>query len=197
MDDQALLSYFKKLDRAFFIDTVYKSCASMDAALPIGHGQTISQPSLVLEMTRLLSPEPGSSVLEIGTGSGYQTALLAKFSGDVYTIERIDTLGLKACERLETLGFTNIHFKIGDGSSGWHEYAPFDRIIVTASAGTVPEALIDQLKNSGKMIVPVGPQNVQDLLLIEKDIVGNVKIRAMMKVVFVEMVGKYGWNDRH
>jgi protein-L-isoaspartate(D-aspartate) O-methyltransferase len=194
MDFNALLEFYNKLDRALFIDNEYKELACLDNALPIGHGQTISQPSLVLEMTYQLAPEKDSKVLEIGTGSGYQTALLAQFSGTAYTIERIPELAEKAKEKLDALGYSNIVYKIEDGSAGWLEYAPFDRIITTAAAGKMPQELIDQLKAGGRMIAPVGPQGTQDLLLITKDINGVVQNKSLGKVAFVEMKGKYGWD---
>jgi protein-L-isoaspartate(D-aspartate) O-methyltransferase len=195
MDFAELSEFFRKLDRADFIDNECKELATLDCALPLGYGQTISQPSLVLEMTRQLDPEKDSSVLEIGTGSGYQTALLAEFSKTVYTIERIPELAQGAKARLDALGYTNIVYRIGDGSLGWPEHAPFDRIITTAAAGKIPAALIGQLAPEGRMIAPVGPQGVQDLLLITKDADGKVCSRSIEKVTFVEMKGKYGWSE--
>ena len=195
MDERALTEFFSTLDRAFFLNGPYKALAGCDAPLPIGYEQTISQPSLVLEMTRLLSPEKDSWVLEIGTGSGFQTALLAEFSARVYTVERVSALARKAEKRLTQLGYDNIVFLIADGSAGWQEYAPFDRIIVTAAAGKKPLALIGQLAPNGRMIVPVGPPSVQDLLLITRDERGALSERSLGQVQFVEMVGEYGWND--
>lgn len=194
MDFAALIEFYNKLDRANFIDNEYKELACLDNALPIGHGQTISQPSLVFEMTYRLAPDKNSKVLEIGTGSGYQTALLAEFSGTVFTIERIPELAEKAREKLDALGCANIVFRTGDGSNGWPEEAPFDRIIATAAAGKMPDALIEQLAPKGKMIVPTGPQGMQDLILITKDESGKVQTRSLGKVAFVEMKGKYGWE---
>ena len=139
MDELALENFFYNLDRSFFIDNEYKKFADNDSPLPIGFEQTISQPSLVLEMTRLLSPEKDSKVLEIGTGSGYQTSILAEFAKVVYSVERIRELSKKAQDRLSKLGYNNIFFKIDDGSIGWKENSPFDRIMVTAAAGKIPE----------------------------------------------------------
>jgi protein-L-isoaspartate(D-aspartate) O-methyltransferase len=195
MDIHALYEFYRRLDRAYFIQGEGKALACLDSALPIGPGQPISQPSLVLEMTARLSPGKDSKVLEIGTGSGYQTALLAEFSGAVYTIERIPELAEKAKESLMALGYANIVYRVGDGSSGWPEEAQFDRIITTAAAGKLPEALVEQLKPGGRMIAPTGPQGVQDLMLIEKDASGGIATKSLGKVAFVEMVGKYGWND--
>ena len=194
MDERALENFYLNLDRSLFLDGGYKVFAKNDHPLPIGHGQTISQPSLVLEMTRLLAPEKDSRVLEIGTGSGYQTALLAEFASQVYTIERIAELSVKAQARLESLGYGNIHFKIGDGSAGWKEQAPFDRIMITAAAGKRPVELIEQLAARGRMVVPVGPPAMQVLLLITKDDKGQVSEQKGGQVKFVEMVGTYGWD---
>jgi protein-L-isoaspartate(D-aspartate) O-methyltransferase len=195
MDLKRLKEFFYNLDRAFFIDNENKALASLDSALPIGCGQTISQPSLVLQMTTLLSPEPDSRVLEIGTGTGYQTALLAEFAGQVFTIERIGVLLDRARERLAALGYHNVEFREGDGSLGWAEKAPFDRIMVTAGAGKMPDELIEQLANGGRMIIPVGERYAQDLLLVTKDENGEVQRSFIEAVIFVELKGRYGWPD--
>ncbi len=192
--DEKLKQFFKTLDRALFIDNEYKSMSGIDSPLPIGFGQTISQPTLVAEMTELLELNKDCKVLEIGTGSGYQTAFLAEFAGEVYSIELIPELSEKANKRLSDLGYLNIHYKIGDGSSGWKEYSPYDRIITTSAAGTLPTDLINQLVEGGRMIAPVGPRNCQDLLIITKDKNSEVSIKSKDKVVFVEMKGKYGWS---
>ncbi len=196
MDQDALEKFFLTLERAHFLDDRQKPLAYRDAPLAIGFGQTISQPSLVLDMTRLLAPEKDSRVLEIGTGSGYQTAFLAEFSDQVYTIERIKELSERAQTRLAALGYANIHFKVGDGSLGWPQAAPFDRIMVTAAAGKRPDLLIDQLAHSGRMVIPVGPSYLQELLLITKDDRGKIREQRAGSVRFVEMVGPYGWTDR-
>jgi protein-L-isoaspartate(D-aspartate) O-methyltransferase len=194
MDNEALWSYFEKLDRTLFLDEEYKPLASVDGPLPIGYGQTISQPSLVAEMTRILDVGPDCTVLEIGTGSGYQTALLAHFAQKVCTIERIAELSIAAKARLEQLGFSNIQYKIGDGSLGWPEHAPYDRIMVTAAAARIPDELFTQLKPSGRMIIPVGPPSWQQLLLITKDAQGLMHQHPVEDVRFVELHGKYGWG---
>ncbi|ANU24780.1 protein-L-isoaspartate O-methyltransferase [Planococcus donghaensis] len=168
-----------------------KDLASLDHALPIGFEQTISQPSLVLEMTLALDLQSHHKVLEVGTGSGFQTTLLAVFSGAVYTIERIEELHNRAKERLAQLNIHNIHFKLGDGSIGWQEQAPFDRIMVTAAASEVPAELLDQLSNDGKMVIPVGNSFNQELLLIEKDTNGKLHKISLNKVLFVPLKGKY------
>jgi protein-L-isoaspartate(D-aspartate) O-methyltransferase len=162
-------------------------------ALTIGYGQTISQPSLVAEMSQLLCLDSSKTVLEIGTGSGYQTAILAHFSKCVYTIERIAELGHRARKRLDSLGYTNIFYLIGDGSSGWREHAPYDRIIVTAAAGRIPEELLEQLGEGGIMILPVGPRDLQELIKVPKNSDGEIQTQFIEYVRFVEMQGKYGW----
>jgi protein-L-isoaspartate(D-aspartate) O-methyltransferase len=195
MDRQELETFFRSLDRSFFLEDDMKKYADLDEPLPIGFGQTISQPSLVLEMTRLLAPEKDSKVLEIGTGSGFQTAILAKMSGQVFTVERIVELIEKAKKRLEALNFTNIHYKVGDGSVGWEEHAPYDRIMVTAAANVLPDDLVDQLANGGRMVIPVGPPHLQELQLITKTDDGEMDVETMGMVRFVELKGQYGWTE--
>lgn len=194
MDNESLWSFFRKLDRSLFLDDEYKPMASVDWPLPIGYGQTISQPSLVVEMTRILDIGPDCTVLEIGTGSGYQTALLAHFARLVCTVERIAELSVAAQTRLERLGFSNILFKIGDGSLGWSEHSPYDRIMVTAAAGRIPDELLNQLKPGGRMVIPVGPPSWQQLLLVTKDAQGLIHQHPIENVRFVELHGKYGWG---
>ena len=142
-------------------------------------------------MTLALNLHPQSKVLEIGTGSGFQTALLAAFSNSVYTIERIEALHERAKERLKQADFANIQFKLDDGSTGWEEHAPYDRIMVTAAAAQTPPELVDQLTFGGKMIIPVGTPILQELLLIEKDEVGMTHTEVLNKVRFVPLKGKY------
>ena len=185
-----IMDYFRNLDRSFFMEK-YKDLAGLDEAIPIGHQQTISQPSLVLEMTLALDLQPTSKVLEIGTGSGFQTALLAKFSASVYTVERIEELHKSAQKRLGEAGFENIHFKLDDGSYGWADHAPYDRIMVTAAAATIPQELIEQLKPGGKMLIPVGSSFMQDLQLVEKDNQGQLHKTVINNVLFVPLKGKY------
>jgi len=185
-----IISYFEKLDRSLFMDE-HKEFAYLDEPLPIGHEQTISQPSLVLKMTLALNLQPHSKVLEIGTGSGFQPALLAAFSDSVYTIERIEALHERAKERLEEAGLVNIHYKLDDGSTGWEEHSPYDRIMVTAAAAQLPQELIDQLARGGKMIIPVGTPFLQELLLIEKDENGKIHTEVLDNVRFVPLKGKY------
>ena len=195
MDEKALIRFFQQLDRRLFLGTAEVPFASLDEPLPIGFGQTISQPTLVAEMTRLLSPELTSRVLEIGTGSGYQTAFLAEFSQQVFTVERIPELSETAKERLDRIGYRNIQYRIGDGSIGWPEEAPFDRIIVTAAAGRLPSELTSQLAANGRMIIPVGPPGSQELLLVTRNEQGQLQETVVERVVFVELKGKYGWTN--
>ena len=189
--DQKLVDFFKRLDRSLFIDNENKSLAHYDSPLPIGFGQTISQPSLMVMMTDKLALDPSCRVLEIGTGSGYQTAFLAEFSKEVYTIERIPELATAARDRLENLGYTNIHYKIDDGSVGWIEHAPFDRIMVTAAPLAMPDDLIAQLALKGIMILPVGPQGWQQLIQVTRDAQDDLHTLKLADVAFVPMVGKY------
>ena len=182
---ERIIKYYNDLDRSCFMDE-YKEQSHMDNPFPIGFGQTISQPSLVLKMTIILDRDKNSKVLEIGTGSGYQTALLSKASKIVYTVERIEELHIRSKERLTRLGYTNIKYKLGDGSSGWKENAPYDRIMVTASASKLPNNLVEQLAPNGKMVIPVGT----DLILMTKTN-GEIKKEVITKVIFVSLVGDY------
>lgn len=194
MKEKELIDFYTKLDRSIFIDNENKKWANQNRPLPIGYGQTISQPSLVLQMTQQLELDKNCAVLEIGTGSGYQTALLAECAGTVYTVELIPDLMKSAKKKLDGLGYKNIFYKVGDGSVGWVEYAPFDRIITTAAAGKIPNQLIEQLNQKGIMIAPIGPQGYQNLYKITKDCSGKIKTESLAKVTFVEMKGLYGWN---
>jgi protein-L-isoaspartate(D-aspartate) O-methyltransferase len=158
--------------------------------LPIGHGQTISQPYIVALMTDLLRLQGTEAVLEIGTGSGYQAAILAELTQNVYTIEIIEALAGQARERLQALGYGNVQVRVGDGYYGWEERAPFDAIVVTAAASHVPPPLIRQLKPGGRMVIPVGAQfMVQQLMLVEKNVDGTLTSRQILPVRFVPLVG--------
>jgi protein-L-isoaspartate(D-aspartate) O-methyltransferase len=184
--DEAIKRYFRQMDRSFYMEHD-KDKAHMNRPFSIGHGQTISQPSLVLEMTLALGLEPHHKVLEIGTGSGFQTDLLASFAEEVFTVERIRPLYERAVEKLGQAGFKNIHFRCDNGSNGWPEEAPFDRIMVTAAAETIPHALIDQLKEGGKMIIPVGTFGLQELLQVTKKEDGEIITKKLMYVQFVKL----------
>lgn len=183
--DEEIETYFSQLDRSKFIDD-QKEHAALDRPLPIGHGQTISQPTLVLNMTLKLDLSKDDKVLEIGTGSGFQTALLSRFSSSVYTVERIRALYDSAKERLTDLGYSNVHFHYGDGHSGWKHSAPYDKIMVTAAATEVPGTLVDQLAPGGKMVIPVGDFHMQALKLLEKDNNGVISESVIEYVTFVE-----------
>lgn len=189
--EEKIKAFFTSLDRSQFIDNQYKALSKLDRPLPIGHGQTISQPSLVAYMTEALKLEETHKVLEIGTGSGYQSAFLATFSKELYTVEVVDELAIKAQKRLTQLGYTNIHYRIGDGSEGWAEHAPYDRIMVTAAPKELPITLIDQLKTGGIMILPVGHAGWQALKRITKTDDQGYTEEKLLDVAFVEMVGKY------
>jgi len=188
---EALLQFFSSLDRSRFIDNEYKELAYLDKPLPIGFGQTISQPSLVLFMTEALGLKKTHKVLEIGTGSGYQTAFLAEFSQEVYTVELIEALGKRAKERLDAMGYGNIHYKIGDGSYGWAEHAPYDRIMVTAAPGEIPQQLLLQFAPKAIMLLPLGPTGNQELVKITKDANGRITQEKLLDVAFVPLVGIY------
>jgi len=189
--DEALLQFFTSLDRSLFLGMQYKGLAKLDRPLPIGLGQTISQPSLVLYMTQQLDLKKNQKVLEIGTGSGYQSAFLAEFCAELYTVELLAELQKQAEERLRGLGYHNIHYKVGDGSLGWAEHAPYERIMVTAAAKRMPLPLIEQLAPGGIMIIPVGPLGWQELMQVTKDSEGNIEQKKLLDVAFVELVGKY------
>jgi len=184
----AVLKAIGQIPRHLFVPKNYREQAYDDHALPIEEGQTISQPSLVAFMTDAINPQHDSKVLEIGTGSGYQAAILAEIVGEVYTIELVPELGRSSKKLLDELGYKNIHFKIGDGYLGWADYAPYDAIIVTAAPPYVPEALKEQLKIGGKMIIPVGqPGRVQSLKLLEKSSPNRFRSRELFPVRFVPM----------
>jgi protein-L-isoaspartate(D-aspartate) O-methyltransferase len=183
----AVLRAMREVPRHLFVPEPMRRSAYEDHPLPIGHGQTISQPYIVAAMTEMLDPKPGHRVLEIGTGSGYQAAVLARLVSHVYTIEIVEPLGKQAQERLAALGYRNVTVRISDGYEGWPEEAPFDRIILTAAPPEVPQKLIDQLRNGGRLVAPVGA-GWQELVVIDKDAKGNVRRRTEFPVMFVPMV---------
>ena len=189
--DPLVIESMLTVPREEFVPDNLKKEAYLNHALPVGYGQTISQPYIVALMTELLGVDGDDTVLEIGTGSGYQAAVLAQIVKEVYTIEIIKPLGIKAEKRLSRLGYSNISSKIGDGYFGWEAYAPFDAIIVTAAADHIPPPLIKQLKKGGKMCIPVGqPYFTQVLKLLEKDEQGKIHIYDIIPVIFVPFTRK-------
>ncbi|SNR61034.1 protein-L-isoaspartate(D-aspartate) O-methyltransferase [Humidesulfovibrio mexicanus] len=191
--DARVLAVMGELPRHLFVEEALARQAYMDAPLPIGEGQTISQPYIVALMSELLMVEPGMKVLEIGTGSGYQSAVLAKLGADVYTVERIPKLCTRARERLLSLGLFNIHVKQDDGTLGWPSAAPFDRIIVTAGGPEVPAPLVEQLAEDGRLVIPVGSsRRSQRLILVERQPDGP-QWSEVCPVAFVDLVGEHGW----
>src|ERR1700736_612447 len=188
--DDRVLAAMSKVPREAFVPENLRAQSYADSALPIGHDQTISQPFIVAYMTEQLRLQPADRVLEIGTGSGYQAAVLAELAKDVYTIEIVEQLAKDASARLARLGYNNAHVKIGDGYQGWPEVAPFDAIIVTCAPDKVPQPLAEQLKEGGRMIIPVGSGMMdQQLYLLEKKD-GELAQRAILPVRFVPMAGE-------
>lgn len=186
IDDPRTLQAMAKVPRERFVAKELRARAYEDRPLPIGYGQTISQPFIVAFMTQQLRPKSSDRVLEIGTGSGYQAAVLAELVREVYTIEIVKPLAQSAELVLRDLGYKNVHVKAGDGYKGWREHAPFDAIIVTAAPDHVPQPLVDQLKEGGRMIIPVGKTHAQELYLLEKR-GGVVKQTAVIPVKFVPL----------
>ena len=184
-----VLAVMGRVPRHEFVPERLRPDAYADHPLPIGHGQTISQPYIVAFMTERLEPKPTDRVLEIGTGSGYQAAVLAELVAQVYTIEIIEDLAQRAAADLKRLGYTNVHVRAGDGYKGWAEAAPFDSIIVTCAPERVPQPLIDQLKDGGRVIIPVGPVWNQELVLLRKR-GGKLDQQAVLPVSFVPMTGE-------
>jgi protein-L-isoaspartate(D-aspartate) O-methyltransferase len=187
--DAATLAAMRAVPRHEFVPPQHRGDAYGDFPLPIGHGQTISQPYIVAYMTEVLRPRAGMKVLEVGTGSGYQAAVLAAAGCQVYTVEIFGALATAARDRLARLGYHGVTVRHGDGHFGWPEQAPFDAVIVTAAAGYIPPALVEQLKPGGRMIIPVGSvQGVQYLILVEKAGGGEVTTRTLIPVQFVPML---------
>ncbi len=192
--DSRVLEVMGEVPRHEFVSPGMESQAYEDRPLPIGLGQTISQPLIVAMMTEALAMDGSERVLEIGTGSGYQAAILAELAKEVYTIERVRDLSIRARKVLYKLGFENIRLRIGDGTLGWPEEAPFDRIIVTAGAPCVPDELVKQLADGGRMVIPVGGADIQQLDVVMKK-GGEVHTRSITACRFVKLVGKQGWKN--
>jgi protein-L-isoaspartate(D-aspartate) O-methyltransferase len=186
--DNNVLTAMRKIPRHLFVPKQYRENSYHDGPLPIGHDQTISQPYIVAIMTQLLAIDSLSKVLEIGTGSGYQAAVLGEIADSVFSIEIIPPLAERSAKLLDSLGYKNIAVKTGDGYQGWPEHAPFDGIIVTAAAPKIPQPLVDQLKIGGRMVIPVGDYS-QELILLIKNNDGVVR-RSIIPVRFVPMTGK-------
>lgn len=188
-----LLAVMESIPRHRFVLPDDLAWAYADGPLPIGHGQTISQPYIVALMTELLQLKPTARVLEIGTGSGYQAAVLGKLAAEVHTIELIPELARRAEETLRDLGYTNVHVHLGDGSPGWPEFTPYDGIIVTAAGPEVPPPLLEQLAEGGRLVLPVGGRGSQ-VLEVHRCVGGKITCERNIPVAFVPLRGEYGWN---
>lgn len=191
--DERVLAAMEKVPRHLFVLPEHLPVAYEDRPLPIGAGQTISQPYIVALSTQALALTPTDRVLEIGTGSGYQTAILAELAQEVYTVERIPELSAEAEERLRRLGYRNVRFRVGDGTKGWPEEAPFSKILVTAAAPRVPPSLLAQLQEGGRLVIPVGGRFDQDLWLVRRE-AGRPVYEHLCPVTFVPLIGEEGWR---
>lgn len=194
ISDEAVLAAMEKVQRHLFVEEALVGEAYNDHPLPIGYKQTISQPYIVALMTEALELKDKDKVLEIGTGSGYQTAILAELALEVYTVERVGPLLEKGRKLLEERGYTNIRFKVSDGTLGWKEFAPYEAIMVTAGAPKIPQPLLDQLADGGRMVIPIGNRYSQELIMVKK-----AKTRFIEKNLggcrFVDLIGNHGWKD--
>ncbi len=185
------LSAMRRVPRQQFVSKSFRTHAYENSPLPIGSGQTISQPFIVALMTDLVAPQTSDRVLEVGTGSGYQTAVLSQLAGELYSIEILPELAQASQHRLEQMGCRNIRIRVGNGYNGWPENAPFDVIMVTGAVETIPAALVDQLSPGGRMILPVGQHRyTQDLILLRKDLHGEVQTTSLLPVTFVPLEGQ-------
>ena len=190
--DERVLEAFRRVPRHVFVDPGDEARAYDDHPLAIGHEQTISQPYIVARMTQALELSGGEKVLEVGTGSGYQSAILLALGADLYTIERRPELAALARENIERAVVGNAHYRTGDGTLGWPEAAPYDRIIVTAGAPSVPIPLVEHLREGGRMVIPVGAEKRQELLLLVRE-GGRIRKRKLCDCVFVKLLGREGW----
>ncbi len=200
VSDRRVIEAMLKIPRHIFVEEAMAARAYSDSALPIGERQTISQPFMVALMSELLSLTGSEKVLEIGTGSGYQTAILATLADRVFTLERIRPLALRARKCLDSLALFNVRIRINDDDGnriGWDEEAPFDAIIATAGAPEIPEILTEQLAVNGRLVIPVGDENGQSLLKIVKDPDGNLQVTESVKCRFVPLIGRNGWQLEH
>jgi protein-L-isoaspartate(D-aspartate) O-methyltransferase len=187
--DERVLQAIAKVPRHEFVPVEVQQYAYLNRPLPIGFDKTISQPLMVAVMTDLLELNPYEVVLEIGTGLGYQSAVAAELAGKVYTVEIIDELAQRAVQRLKRQGYTNVAVRVGNGYSGWPEHAPFDKVIVTAAPDLIPPSLINQLKAGGRMVIPVGLPEAQQLVVAQKDLSGRMTVREIMPVRFSQLEG--------
>lgn len=194
VNDSKVLQAFREVPREVFVPEPVKEHAYQDSPLSIGSGQTISQPYIVALMTELLEVKPGDKVLEVGTGSGYQAAILLKMEAKVYGVERYSNLAKEAKEKITALGYT-IKIKIGDGTLGWREFAPFDKIVVTAAAPKAPQSLLEQLTVGGKLVIPLGSRFSQEITIVEKRAKDEFSSKAVCGCVFVPLIGEEGWNE--
>lgn len=192
--DPRVLEAMRRVPRHIFAGESMRQYAYDDSALPIGDGQTISQPYMVAVMTELLEVKDTDKVLEVGTGSGYQAAVLAELAKEVYTVERFESLSARAREKIREAGYENVFFRVGDGTLGWPEAAPFDGIIVTAGAPDIPEPLIRQLSEGGIIVIPVGDRSSQRLLKAFKHD-GKLSYEHHTPCVFVPLLGEFGWRE--
>ena len=192
--DERVLAAFLNVPRHLFVPEALHMEAYADHAVPIGSGQTISQPYIVAAMTQALRLQGHERVLEIGTGSGYQLAILAELALEVYSVERLPQLASQATARLERLGYLNVRMRMANGSLGWPEQAPFEGIAVTAAAPEIPEPLVEQLADGGRMVIPIGSQQAQALVVAERH--GNqLHTQELAGCVFVPLIGQYGWSE--
>jgi protein-L-isoaspartate(D-aspartate) O-methyltransferase len=194
ISDSRVLQAFLKVPRHEFVPQRLRLEAYRDCPLPIGEGQTISQPYMVASMTRAADVQPGDRVLEIGTGSGYQAAILAELGAEVYTVERLSSLSTTAQEVLRELDYTSIHFKIANGTLGWESEAPFAAIVVTAGAPNIPPPLVDQLRLRGKLVVPI-EEGLSQVLYVVVKTEGGIEKNRGERCTFVPLVGEYGWEE--
>lgn len=193
IDDERTIAAMLEVPRHLFVDDAMGARSYGDHPLPIGAGQTISQPYIVAYMTQVLQLQGDEVVLEIGTGSGYQAAVLSRLCQKVYTVERINSLLARARKAFDRLRYYNIRSKLDDGTLGWPDHGPYDAIIVTAGGPDIPEPLIEQLADQGRLVMPIGDQHVQELkLLTKKD--DQVEVKMLTRVRFVDLVGEYGWR---
>jgi len=193
--DSRVIAAMRKVPRHLFVEEALQNQAYSDRPLPIGEKQTISQPYMVALMTEALQLTGKEKVLEIGAGSGYQTAILAESARQVFSIERILSLTMKARMLLINLGYTNVEIKFSDGTEGWIGESPFDAVIVTAGSPDIPQPLVDQLAVGGRLVIPVGDESAQDLMRLTKTEEG-IKREDLGGCRFVKLIGKYGWNDK-